>query len=580
MGKGLKAVLSVLILLSAVYNVVIVFHTWSLPFNISFLDRHGIVISEAPGIPLPAGLRAGDQIDLSALDFRARSMLNAAYIGRTVAANATYTLQFKRAGASFVTQVTTVPLPPTRVLRAIQGNTIMIMLILGSISVLLLWRGRDFTAVGLALWTASTVVGVTFNDMPLEGVLSVGALLLSLLLFLSSRLGLYLMAEVLVTPLLSWRARLLFRGAFILIMVLGGLQPISGVILLAWSGDAELLLPRYSFLYSWIYVVPVAMFLMGYRLARGGERVKLGWVVAASLAIITAVSITNAAPFGFLASFTISSSLFVLAACSFAYAILRHRLVSVSMVIDRALVYGLVTTLVVGVVAAVNSVVLREALPPGAGLVLQVTVPLALGIALGRLREFLDRIVEQVFFRAKYLSEKALRSFARRAGHFEDTASLLGGAVVEIRRHMGAPAVAVYSVENRECRRLEPSAGTEFPAELGTDDAILVALRAEHRAVDLDALASTLGEDGCAFPMLVLGNLRGIIVVKNRPGEHYGADEKKLLTHVAREVGAAWRILRARDNEALVVALAKGDFPTLEAARSRAQVLTVSWAGA
>ncbi|MGA9853662.1 MAG: hypothetical protein WBR29_00095 [Gammaproteobacteria bacterium] len=78
------------------------------------------------------------------------------------------------------------------------------------------------------------------------------------------------------------------------------------------------------------------------------------------------------------------------------------------------------------------------------------------------------------------------------------------------------------------------------------------------------------------FPMRVLGNLRGVIVLANRPGERYSSDERKLLSRVAREVGAAWRVLRARDNESLVQALAKNAVPTLEEACTKARTLTLA----
>ena len=105
-------------------------------------------------------------------------------------------------------------------------------------------------------------------------------------------------------------------------------------------------------------------------------------------------------------------------------------------------------------------------------------------------------------------------------------------------------------------------------------------MRAEHKPEDLASLSSALGEDGCVFPMLVLGNLRGVLVLRNRPGEHFGSDERKLLALVARDIGAAWRILRARENEELVAALAEGELKTLKAARERARALRLSWSAA
>ncbi|MGE5625144.1 MAG: GAF domain-containing protein [Bacillota bacterium] len=584
MRTSLKFGLSALIVVAAAYNVYASFHTWFMPFEFDVADRHTLVVGPAPGVPLPTPILAGDRLDPAAQDFETRSALDVAYNGRTLPWDKAYTLHLihasgPSAGKAYDATVTTVMLPPTPKLRTVQASLALIMVLFGLISLLLLWRGRDRAAAALAAWNGAFVVGVAFNYMPIDGVLGVAMLQVSLIFFLIGRAAFYLMADSLVAPLLGIPFKLFFHMVFGLVFLLGAAQSMGSALLFAWNGYVEFSLPSYSLFFSWVFIVPVVFLLVGYARAGAGLKVKLGWVAFAGVLLMASVTITNAQPFGYIGSYAVSSVLFTIMALSFAYALLRLRIVSLAIVFDRALVYGLVTTLVVGVIAAVNSVVLRETLPPGAGLALQVVVPLALGIVLGRVREYLDRVVERVFFRAKYLSEKALRNFSRRAGHFEDTVSLLDGAATELRRHTGAPAVAVYSVENRECKRLKQSGGTGFPAELRTDDAILVALRAEHRAVDLDALASELGEDGCAFPMLVLGTLRGVIVLKNRPGEHYGADEKKLLTHVAREVGAAWRILRARENEALVLALADGELKTLKAARDKARALTAAWAG-
>jgi hypothetical protein len=265
-----------------------------------------------------------------------------------------------------------------------------------------------------------------------------------------------------------------------------------------------------------------------------------------------------------------------IALLGFLYAVLWLRVVDISVVVDRALVYGGVTTLVVGILAAVNSLALREVLTPGASLVVQVVIPLALGIVLGKVRAYMDRIVERVFFRKKYLAEKALKTFARRAGHMQDAPAMLDAAAHEVRRHTGTPAVAIYSMEQKTSRRVRQTGEAVFPERLKTDDAALVALRADRKAVDLGSLVSSLGEDGCVFPMVVLGNLRGLIVCRNRPGEHFPADEKKLLTQVAREVGAAWRILRAHENEVYVAQMAKGKL-SLKTARDKARALSLTW---
>jgi len=253
--------------------------------------------------------------------------------------------------------------------------------------------------------------------------------------------------------------------------------------------------------------------------------------------------------------------------------------VDVTVVLDRTLVYGATTALVVGIIATMNSVALRVTLGEHTSLLLQIVIPLALGIVLGKVRMYMDRVVERVFFRRKYLAEMALRTFARQTGHMESATHLLDAAVREILRHMHAPAVAIYSAEKQGYQMLKQAGMDVFPENLDIDDAALVAIRTERAAVELPDVGSALGNDGCVFPMIVLGNLRGAIICLNRPSEHYAMDERELLTQVASDVGAALRILRARDNEAIVAELADGKVPA-RILRERARAMHLARAGA
>ena len=82
------------------------------------------------------------------------------------------------------------------------------------------------------------------------------------------------------------------------------------------------------------------------------------------------------------------------------------------------------------------------------------------------------------------------------------------------------------------------------------NDPAFVGLRARNAELDLHATQSVLGMDGYAFPLIVRGNLLGALVVGQRPGEHFAAEERQLLFHVAHEVGAALFALRAQESEA------------------------------
>ncbi|MGH8282137.1 MAG: hypothetical protein ACRERZ_08110, partial [Gammaproteobacteria bacterium] len=196
-----------------------------------------------------------------------------------------------------------------------------------------------------------------------------------------------------------------------------------------------------------------------------------------------------------------------------------------------------------------------------------------------RARTYLDMIVERVFFRSRYLAEQALRNFARRCGHIGDIAHLFEAAGKEIRKQTRSPGVALYAQADNGYVRMQQVGEVEYPAQLDMDDSALVAVRAEHKSVDLAGLESSLGVDGCVFPMMVLGVERGVIVCANRPGEKYASDEQELLSQVACDVGAAWRILRARHNEEFVRNVARGQFD-IEMAKAQARALETAWARA
>ncbi len=223
--------------------------------------------------------------------------------------------------------------------------------------------------------------------------------------------------------------------------------------------------------------------------------------------------------------------------------------------------------------SAVNSLVQHAALGTNASLLLQVVVPLALGIVLTRLRAYLDRIVERVFFRKKYLADRALRRFAECCSRFEHTDELLTTAAAEIRRHLGARGVAFYERRVVEYFCVRQEGEVRYPSQVKIDDTAFVAARAEQDDIDLAELHSRLGTDGCVFPVTAHGELQHVLVCANRPGEHYSSDERLLLVHVAHEMGMALYALRMRAQSQVMEALAKATPVTFREIQTQARAL-------
>lgn len=573
---GLLILLTAFVVLVCSYSSVRVFHPTSLPFNTTIMDAHTAEIVSIPGTPLPAGLHDGDQVDLAALPQASRIAL-----GATLPLGHSYDVVVRRDGGLITVSATSVEFDTAANpgLREYHWIAVCFYTLLGTIVLLALWRGRDRAAASLVLWGIAFLAGVSAGYVPSDGQLAVAMMLVTNSIYLLARVGFYMLVESMVESALTPRRRALWRWSFLLMLSLSALQALGGRIIFGLTGWAGLLRPEYGFLLTVSYLVPVALLFVSYRHAQSKQRLRLRWMLWSSVVFVVGICINNTPVFGFLVSAVIWSFMFTVSFACILYAVLRHRVVDVAVILDRTLVYGVVTALVVGVLAAVNSLVQHAALGTNAGLLLQVVVPFALGIVLYRVRTYADKIVEQVFFRQRYLAEKALRSFARRAGHISDLQNLQEATLAALRTHVGTPGVALYEQAPKGYACVRQAGDIAYPKNLYQDDPALVASRADMKAVDLAELTSALGADGYVFPLVVAGGLQGVLVCANRPGEHFALDERKLIAKVARQVGLAWQNILARESQAFVRAMAQGTLRPDEA-RDRALKLDAAASGA
>jgi hypothetical protein len=575
-----RTFISMLLLAGGIWTTWGSFNSHNLPFSLAVVDARTAVVHPNPGIPLPPGLHTGDRVDLQALDSSARSAVAIYDMQGSLPASQTYPFVLRRGETLATMPVTTIRNALSA--RAFASSWIFLgnNLLLSILGLLVLWRGRNKAAGYMAAWLVVTSLGFGFNYGPgADGTLGLWMQSLAICAYSLGRVIFYLMIETLLGASLKPRARILARIIFALILALGTATILGGHLIYAVSGWAGLMLPAFGILFTAAYIVPALMLVFGYSRALQAQKPHLRWLLFSTATLLVSIFLSNTSVMDRVTTLAVQSAFIGVGFCGFAYTVLRHRVMDVSVVLDRTLVYGATTALVVGIVATLNSVALRVTLGEHTSLLLQIVIPLALGIVLGKLRIYMDRVVERVFFRRKYLADKALRAFARQAGHMESATRLLDAAAREIQRHMRAPAVAIYSAEKQGYRRLRQAGDDVFPEHLDIDDAALVAIRTERADVELPDVGSALGNDGCVFPMIVLGNLRGAVVLLNRPSEHYVTDERELLTHVASDVGAALRILRARDNETIVEQLAEGEVPA-RTLRERARAMRLARAGA
>lgn len=570
---GLLILLSLFVVALCLYSGVQTFQGAGLPFTTHLLDARTIEVVPVPGIPFPEGLQPGEQLDLVALPRMSRIAL-----GAPLPPGQTYDMTVRRGGALVTVPVTSVhvDVAADSDLNAYHWATLCFDVLLSAIVLLALWRGRDRAAAGLILWGASFLTGTATNLIPRYGMLGGDLLLGTTGFFLLARIGFYIVAESMVSDTLTPRARALWRAGFLLLLSAGAVQTLGGAAVFVATGWAGLLLPQYGFALTASYLVPVAMLFVSYRRAEPVQRLRLRWMLWSSVVFVAGIFLSNSPVLGVLLSGMLSSLMYTIAMACILYAVLRHRVVDVAVILDRTLVYGAMTALVVGVLAAVNSLVQHEALGTNAGLLVQIVVPFALGIVLQRVRGYADRIVEQLFFRQRYLAEKALRAFIRRCGQIADPEQLLDAVIEALRTHISAPGVAFYERRGAGYSCLRRVGEPVYPDSVALDDPAMVAARAGEKAVDLAELSSALGAEGYLFPLTAGGKTLGALICANRPGEHYALDERKLIAKLARQVGLAWQGVLARESQDFVRAVARGGLKP-ETARKRALKLEENW---
>jgi hypothetical protein len=548
---GLLIVLSVLVMTATIYSGWASFQPQAqLPFAVRWVDGHHALIEPIPSLT-PASLRAGDQLDVTAQSRATRIAL----IGSELVplpASANYPLVIERG-----TVRASVPV------HAVNGNSgglsnwvdwalLYNVMLFASIALLSLWRGHDRAALGMAFWAmAAEPLALAVHAIPSSDN---GIALLKALGYigfpLAARIGFYVMAESIAGSAIRSGARAWWRILFALSLGTATVVALGGRIAVVTPGWAGLMQPGMQWLVPASYLVPVALLAASFRQADASQRQRLRWMLVGSVVLIGGlVFIDVPLPLSHSVVGVVDTGLFTLAGVAILYAVLRHRVVDITVAVNRTLVYALTTSLVLGLFALLESVIERSALGRGAGLLLEFAVPLGLGATLSSVHRRVEAMVERFIFRRQYRAETALRRFAEECGFISESQSLFELGVEQIARHSGAPRVALYerTSEGYACRRQQGEPA--LPERLPTDDLAFVGLRARNAEFDLHGTRSALGTEGYAYPLMLRGELLGALVVGERPGEHYAADERALLFHVAHEIGAALFALRAQESE-------------------------------
>ncbi|HEX6260913.1 MAG TPA: GAF domain-containing protein [Woeseiaceae bacterium] len=569
-GLAIRSAITLLAVACLVYTVFLV-QSQEFPFTWRTVDSHTLVIEPRSGIALPPNLEAGDRLDLREQDLRTRTGFYTDSLP-----GESYVLQVRRDGTTFSVPVPNITGEGTGLIRLYEA-TLFLVLVLGLTT---LWWGRDWAAWGLSLFAHATIVNFFLFSLPLPPLAAFVAVLLNQTIVapLLVPAGLYISAFALAGPVITARLRRSFHLFFVLVLLANFILLCTQTVGYVVFGSAVLERTGLAgLLFAISIFTPLAVLLVALPRADAARRLRLRWILLSLALFIGAIAWSNLAQLsdafstrGFVRQ-AIWWTALLCGLTGLLYVVLRKRVVSMSFAINRALVYGLVAALVIGVFGALTVLLENTAIGSEAGVALTVGISIAIGVVLEALRDRINVMVERIFFRQRYEAEAALRRFARECAYIENADRLLDEAQEEIHRHLRPDASAFYETRDKGYVRVRRRGDPTYPEWVDVDDRAFVSMRADREPVDLRDVTSALGNDGFVFPMAVRGVLGGALVCGPRI-EAYTRDERSLLAELAQQVGTALHALRARDKEALVRALARGEI-NLSTARQRARAV-------
>lgn len=249
----------------------------------------------------------------------------------------------------------------------------------------------------------------------------------------------------------------------------------------------------------------------------------------------------------------------------FLYAMLRHRVVDLGFAVNRTLIYGVLSTTLLLAFFFLEWGA-EQIVPAGmreANMLMSAGIAFGLFVVFHKLRDWVEKGVETLFFRSWRDNDARLSRFLKDAAYVTRADALTRTALAEFTRYTGGARVGFYGVGDDGSALLQSGHG--LPPRVEADHSLMVRLRADREALHND-LPETLGA-ALALPMILRTEVRGLVLIGAKPsGEDYRPDEREALAGAAQRIGMDLHALEIDRLEAEVKRLA---LPRPGRARSR-----------
>jgi hypothetical protein len=213
-------------------------------------------------------------------------------------------------------------------------------------------------------------------------------------------------------PMKSWRSSALRLMPWLLVGLFG--LEIFAIYQINWIGGppGELLNRVQLATGALCSLAVLCLFVDTYVHARGEDRQRIRWIVVA-FALNLVIQFLGALLVTYVPGFWLPLSHLILLSSiivplAVAYAVIKHRVIDVSFVVSRALVYGILTSLLVGTFAVIDWLFIDKLRLARLGTIAELGVAVAGGFWFNGLHKGIDSFIDAIFFRQRHRAELQL----------------------------------------------------------------------------------------------------------------------------------------------------------------------------
>lgn len=326
-----------------------------------------------------------------------------------------------------------------------------------------------------------------------------------------------------------------------------------------------------------VFLATAALFIETYVRTRGEDRKRVAWtsfgmvVGMIGLAVADIYGLFTWSVFssaGWLER--ISSMLVGAVPITIIYAAIRHRVLDFSLAVNRTLVYGLMTSLVVAVFAVMHSLAIRTLAGAKMGDIAELAAAIAIGFWLNAIHQRVAKFVDTAFFRQRYKARLRIERSAEALEIASSAAAVDRVVATDPDQALDLESSAVFRID-RDPRHAGPRAhrftrrqalGWEGATcrELSPEDLLVLHLEAQPEPVRIADIAWThpnmpagIAAPQFAVPILSRRRLIGIALYgAHKSGSDLDPDEVSIIATLTRAAGQAYDQIEADELRQLI----------------------------